>query len=194
MAKGWIWFDWLVAWFRYFKVNRYVRTGTTIADIGCGREGAFLRSHSNRIVRGYGFDFRIRTHDEANLSLINNRELDGKLPLEDGSVDDVFLNAVLEHLEDSAGVISEAARILRDGGRIVMTTPTRMARPVLEFLSYRLHLIDEEEIREHRHYFNRTDVMALCRSVNDNTQAGISLERYSFFELGLNSLIILRKE
>ncbi len=196
MSKGWIWFDWLVAAFRYSKVNRYVKSASIIADIGCGREGVFLKSHAEKIARGYGFDFRIPTHDEGNISFINNRELEGKLPLEDSSVDDVFLNAVLEHLEDPVGVIAEATRILKSGGRIIMTTPTRISKPILEFLSYRLHLIDEEEIREHKHYFNRADVVSLVSSVNDRfgAEGKMKLESYSLFELGLNSLIIIGKK
>ena len=196
MAKDWIWFDRLVAAFRYSKVNRYVRKGSVIADIGCGREGAFLKSHAAKITRGYGFDFRIHTQDEGNISLINNKELGGKLPLEDNSVDDVFLNAVLEHLEDPAGVVGEGARILRNGGRIIMTTPTRIAKPVLEFLSFKLHLINEDEIREHKHYFNKGDIKTLVDLINTTQMngGGLSLERYSIFELGFNSLIILRKD
>ncbi|MBQ3800142.1 MAG: class I SAM-dependent methyltransferase [Treponema sp.] len=196
MERGWIWFDWLVAAFRYGMVNRYVREGSVVADIGCGREGAFLKSHAEKISHGYGFDFRIPTHEEGNLSLVNNRELGGRLPLDDGKVDDVFLNAVLEHLEDPEGVVTEAARILKSGGRIIMTTPTRISKPILEFLSYKLHLIDEEEIREHKHYFNRADIVGLVASVNEHLPPPmyIVLKRYAFFELGLNSLIILRKE
>lgn len=102
-GRGWIWFDWLVAASRYRKVNRYVILGAVIADIGCGREGKFLLSHAERISHGYGFDFRIRTHDEGNVSFINNKELGGRLPLGDNTVDEVFLNAVLEHLGDPAG-------------------------------------------------------------------------------------------
>lgn len=195
MERDWIWFDWLVAGFRYAKVNRYVGKGAVVADIGCGREGTFLKSHSKKISHGYGFDFRIQTQEDGNISLINNKDLDGRLPLDAGSVDDVFLNAVLEHLEDPVGVISEAARILKTGGRIVMTTPTRISKPVLEFLSYKLNLIDEAEIREHKHYFNKADIRELVRSVNDGFggQGKLMLEKYSIFELGFNSLIILRK-
>ncbi|MBO4731676.1 MAG: methyltransferase domain-containing protein, partial [Spirochaetaceae bacterium] len=140
MAKDWIWFDRFVAAFRYAKVNRFVKKNTVIVDIGCGRDGAFLKSHKSDIKHGYGFDFRIQTHEDENISLINNKDLNGRLPLENDSIDTVFLNAVLEHLEFPVDVISEVARVLKEDGEIIMTTPTRIAKPVLEFLSYRLHL------------------------------------------------------
>lgn len=195
--KDWNVLDMFIASFRYNVVNKYVMNciGGVIADIGCGREGTFLKSHASKIGHGYGFDFRIVTHDEGNISLINNKELNGKIPLDSGSVDAVFLNAVLEHLESPVDVISEAARILRTGGKIIMTTPTRIAKPVLEFLAYKMHLINEDEIREHKHYFNKADVLELIKAVN-SSDLGISLilERYSFFELGFNSLIVLQKK
>ncbi|MBO4438886.1 MAG: methyltransferase domain-containing protein [Spirochaetaceae bacterium] len=196
MSNKWIWFDWLVAAFRYAKVNKYVKQNSIIADVGCGREGAFLKSHAGKITHGYGFDFRINEHEEDNLSFINNKELEGSLPLADCSVDDVFLNAVLEHLEDPAGVISESVRILKSDGRIIMTTPTRIAKPVLEFLSFRLHLINEDEIREHKHYFNKADIKNLIEAVNKHLQGNeqLILEKYSIFEFGFNSLIVLRKK
>lgn len=198
MGKNWNWIDRIIAAFRYSKVNRYVETGAVIADIGCGREGAFLLSHAKRINHGYGFDLRIQTHEESNVSLINNKESGGTLPLKDESVDAVFLNAVLEHLEEPVDVVSEAARILRRGGRIIMTTPTRMAKPLLEFLAYRVHLISEEEIHDHKHYFNKTDIANLVIDTNEklyqNNTVAVSLEKYGLFELGLNSLIVLNKK
>lgn len=166
MKKDWNCFDRFVAAFRYLKVNPFVRKDSLVVDIGCGREGVFLKTHAKKISHGWGFDFRIQTHDEENVSFVNNKDMNGKLPLQNESVDDVFLNAVLEHLEDPVGVVSEATRILKSGGRIIMTTPTRIAKPVLEFLAYNLHLINEDEIREHKHYFNKEDIKVLVDSVN----------------------------
>lgn len=42
-----------------------------------------------------------------------------KLPFKDGFADIVILNAALHHCDDMAGVLSEAARILKPGGTII---------------------------------------------------------------------------
>ena len=58
-----------------------------------------------------------------------------------------------------------------------MTTPTRIAKPVLEFLSYRLHLINEDEIREHKHYFNKADIQEIIAVITppvQNVRCGLS--------------------
>lgn len=184
--KNWNILDKLIAKIRYGKVNKYVFAGQTIVDIGCGREAAFLMSHKNKIAKGIGFDFRITNQDIDNISLINNKGCD-KFPLSDASVDTVFLNAVLEHLPDPESLLKECNRILKKNGRVVMTTPTRAAKPVLEFMAFKLHIINEDEILEHVHYYNKEDVRKLA------SKTGFKLERYSFFEFFMNSLIIYFK-
>ena len=46
------------------------------------------------------------------------------IPLEDASVDLVWCSEVLEHVPDTAGLLSEARRVLRTGGRLLVTTPS----------------------------------------------------------------------
>jgi SAM-dependent methyltransferase len=47
---------------------------------------------------------------------------DGTVPLEDGSVDAVLSTQVLEHAEDPALHLRECARVLRPGGRLLLST------------------------------------------------------------------------
>lgn len=47
---------------------------------------------------------------------------EGRVPLESGSVDLVFSSQVLEHVDDPAGYLAEAHRLLRPGGSLVMST------------------------------------------------------------------------
>ena len=49
---------------------------------------------------------------------------------------------VIEHFERPRVHVAEMYRLLRPGGTLLLTTPSRRARPVLEFMAYRLHLID----------------------------------------------------
>ena len=45
------------------------------------------------------------------------------LPLEDSSIDLVWCSEVLEHVPDTAHTLSEIRRVLRTGGRLLVTTP-----------------------------------------------------------------------
>ncbi len=46
-----------------------------------------------------------------------------EIPLEDGSFDTVLMTEVLEHLEEPARGLAEAGRLLRPGGKLILTTP-----------------------------------------------------------------------
>jgi SAM-dependent methyltransferase len=45
------------------------------------------------------------------------------IPVEDARFDRVICNQVLEHVPDPAGVLRELARVLKDDGRILLSTP-----------------------------------------------------------------------
>src|SRR5207249_1085155 len=54
------------------------------------------------------------------------------LPLTDGSVDKVISLEVIEHMEDVPRYLSELARVLKTGGRMVISTPLRRSDGVLQ--------------------------------------------------------------
>ena len=182
--------DKIIAKFRYAKVNNYVKSNGTIVDIGCGQEGQFLITNKKRIKKGYGLDYKIKNHTIDNIYFINNKNLK-LLPIPKDSVDVVFLNAVLEHLIDPKAVLVEVLPLLKTGGKIVMTTPTPVAKPILEFMAYKLHIINEAEIREHVHYYTREDIEILIKELYDICP--VKLEKYEKFEFGVNSLIVIQK-
>ncbi len=109
------------------------------------------------------------------------------IPLPDGSCDEVFMLAVLEHLDDPVGMVAELNRILKKDGAAVLTTPTRMAKPILEFMAFKLKIINQDEILEHRHYYNKEECVKLME------QGGFYQVQYSVFGGGVNSLIVARK-
>ena len=48
---------------------------------------------------------------------------DGRWPVEDGTADTVLATETLEHVPDSDAFLSEARRVLRPGGHLIMTVP-----------------------------------------------------------------------
>ena len=183
--------DRIIAKFRYAQVDKYVVKNGNIVDIGCGQEGKFLLRHKDNIAKGYGFDYKIKNNRIGNIEFINNGKT-GKLELGKNTIDVVFLNAVLEHLEEPRSVLLEALNVLKEGGKIVMTTPTPFSKPILEFMAYKLHIISEAEIREHVHYYSRKDIEKLVSELNETYK--VRLYKYKRFEFGLNSVIAIEKE
>ena len=188
--RSWNILDYIIAKFRYVQVDKYIIEGSDVVDIGCGQKGAFLIRHKDKIAHGYGFDFEIHDHKKDNIQFINNRNMD-KFPLEEKSIDTIFMNALLEHLENPEELLLNALEILKNNGKIVMTTPTPISKPLLEFMAYRLHIINEVEIREHKHYYSKQDVEKLIEKLNN--KYNVELFEYKTFELKLNSLIVIKK-
>lgn len=187
----WPLFEKLLGYLRYRKIKPYLAKDggkPVCVDIGCGFHGRFLFSIRDKIKKGYGFDIRANEVQAGNVKIINNSGYGGKIPLKAGAADRVFLLAVLEHLDKDSLLPGESARVLKGGGKIIITTPTPLAKPVLEFLSYRMHLISEASIREHKHYYSRQE---LIRLLNKNH---CECERYRKFQLGLNQIVVGRKK
>lgn len=184
--KQWNFLDKFIAHLRYKEVNPYVPKNGVIVDVGCGREAAFLMQHRHKIKAGVGLDFRIADATFENIQLFHHQNAKA-IPLPDASADAVFLNAVLEHIPEPLPILSDCRRVLKPEAFLVMTTPTPAAKPILEFLAFRLHIINEEEILEHCHYYNRKDVETLAQNLK------MTLTRYALFEFGLNSLMVFKK-
>ncbi|MDO8601092.1 MAG: class I SAM-dependent methyltransferase [bacterium] len=170
------------------KIIRYIPADSVVCDIGCGREGDFLKTISNSIKKGIGFDEKAEDFKTLKYEIKKFRILEN-LPLEDGSCDIVTMLAVLEHLSNPQTVLNESFRVLKKGGKLILTTPTPLAKPILEFLAFKLKMIDRKEIEDHKNYFWAKDIkkMLLKSGFEEN-----NIKDY-FFELFLNNLVIAKK-
>jgi 2-polyprenyl-6-hydroxyphenyl methylase / 3-demethylubiquinone-9 3-methyltransferase len=98
------------------------RPGAILVDLGCG--GGVLEPH----VRDLGY--RHVGVDLVPMSLRTAREHDvipvradvHAVPLADESADAVSAGEILEHVDDPSTVVSEACRVLRPGGTLVLDT------------------------------------------------------------------------
>lgn len=62
-----------------------------------------------------------------------------RLPFPDATFDCVIASEVLEHLWDDEGAIAELVRVLKPGGRMAVTVPTRWPERVCWALDHRYH-------------------------------------------------------
>lgn len=103
------------------------RAGERVLDLGCGA-GRFLAALRDAGAEAVGADLAEGALERARRN-VPGAELHllgpgGELPLEDASVDLVWCSEVLEHVPDTAGLLSETRRVLRTGGRLLVTTPS----------------------------------------------------------------------
>jgi ubiquinone/menaquinone biosynthesis C-methylase UbiE len=99
--------------------------GPRLADIG-GGTGNYARA-----LRDDGWDPVVVDREPAMLAQAAAKGLETiegdaqRLPLADGSVDAAMLVSMLHHVEDQNAALTEARRILRPGGRLVLMVFTR---------------------------------------------------------------------
>ena len=162
----------------------------TVLDLGCGYNAYFLSHLIKRLPSIYeaiGIDMSVNEQfDSKKISLISG-DLNEILPFPDEKFDMIFSTAVLEHLNQYDVALEEMYRVLKKGGYLFLTTPSPYAKPILEFLSYTLKLIDEKEIRDHKHYFSRDELKRLF------TKLGYEEIQISPFQFGLNTVAVCKK-
>ena len=158
-----------------------------LLDVGCGWDAKFLKNVEAYIASGIGIDFKAPNLENDKLKTIS-ATLDNKLPFCDNSFDLVTLMAVLEHLEKPLDILREIHRVLdKNGaapGKLVGTAPAKLAKPVLEFLSYKLKIVNEAEIRDHKRYFNKKELTEILKT------AGFRHVEHKYFQLGMNNFFI----
>jgi ubiquinone/menaquinone biosynthesis C-methylase UbiE len=157
-----------------------------LLDVGCGWDYRLLKTVEPFIGSGVGIDFKVRDMESTKIKTVRMR-LTGQLPFESESFDIVTMLAVLEHLSDPLHMIAETKRVLKKGGRLVLTVPSKIAKPILEFLAYRLHIVSEVEVKDHSQYFNYRDLRELlCYS-------GLTIEQHRYFQMGMNNYCVAIK-
>lgn len=177
--------DRLLQRWRIAKVQRYIPVGASVLDVGCA-DGALFRQLNKRIRSGVGVDYAL----EESVSGGPFKLFAGSLS-DYGAADEAFdaitMLAVVEHLPESAitKVRNECVRVLKPGGVLLITVPSRQVDQLLEWL-IKMHLVAGMSLHEH-HGFDPADLPALFAGPD------LRLVRSARFQLGLNNLFVFRK-
>ena len=181
--------DLLICRWRSRIVRRFIRSGDTVLDFGCGHQAVFLRSVQKDLKLGIGLDYDATPGRPAANLEIQQFHFKDRFEFPDRTFDRITILAVLEHIPpDQVGVLfREFHRILKDDGCVLLTTPTPASRPLLEFLAFKLKIISVPEIADHQHYYSRDDIAALA------SREGYACSTYATFQFGLNSFASFTK-
>jgi SAM-dependent methyltransferase len=102
--------------------------GATLLEVGSGEGyGTDLLAGTARHVLGVDYDSAAVTHARARYPVPSFVRANlAALPVRSGSVDVVATLQVIEHVWDHGQFVRECLRVLRPGGRLLVTTPNRL--------------------------------------------------------------------
>ncbi|MEO1427514.1 MAG: class I SAM-dependent methyltransferase [Cyanobacteria bacterium J06633_8] len=173
---------------RLRRVINHIPKKAVLLDVGCGTKAAFLKAISPHISEGFGVDFKTENFQFGNVQTIQVM-LEHKLPFADETFDTVTMLAVLEHIEHEEEILKEIHRVLVPGGKLIITVPSVWSKPILEFLAYKIRIISEAEIRDHKRYYHRKKLKRVLVDI-----ANFQSFQHQYFQLGMNNFCTVEKK
>lgn len=106
-------------------------------------------------------------------------------PMENKQFDTVVALAVIEHIEvdDVYDAFAEFRAKLKPEGVVFLTTPTPLAKPLLELMAS-MNLLEKHNIEEHKHYWTKNEIFQLA------ARNGFVVKKYKKFQLGFNQMAL----
>jgi len=150
------------------SITPILHNGKRHLDVGCGN-GQIIQIVRDKFSEIHGCDISITALNEAKkiglLPVCSNLN-EGYIPYKDDFFDCSTALEVLEHVWDPSRLLKEIRRILKSGGRLILTTPNiRYLRNLrtLIFLGSFPHTSTDSFVwgGGHLHYFTRKDLISL---------------------------------
>jgi ubiquinone/menaquinone biosynthesis C-methylase UbiE len=147
------------------------RPGERVVDLGCGA-GRFTRALLEAGARPVGVELAQAALDRARRNVpgadLRLTEPGGELPLGHGEADLVWCSEVLEHVADTTAFLTEVRRVLRPGGRVLITVPAHgLARRLAIALAR--HDAHYDPLGQHLRFYTRTSLAGALRATGFDT-------------------------
>jgi 2-polyprenyl-3-methyl-5-hydroxy-6-metoxy-1,4-benzoquinol methylase len=179
--------EYLLSEIRFRKAMKYIDRNSVVADLGCGYNGNLLKRISAKIKTGIGYDVSVTKKELPKNITLKRADLNKNIDNRKNYFDAIFALAALEHVESPEDFLKKTRRMLRKSGKIIITTPHKYGKMILELLSF-LNLISREEIEDHKNYFHGKSLKKLLDKTGFKT-----IKLYSFGILWLNLLCVAQK-
>ena len=170
---------------RFRAIQRYIRPGARVLDIGCG-DGALFRRFPDRIREGIGIDADLREPVEGGAYRLLPGMFPDDLPTSLGGFDVITMLAVLEHIPPGRQphLAHRCTSLLTSGGRVILTVPSPKVDHILHGLKHLPFLYEGRSLEQH-YGFDPNQTPRLFPSLR------LLVARR--FEFGLNHLFVFER-
>lgn len=164
-------------------IRPHLKAGSRLVEIGCGAGNLLVQAAipgSYPVALDLSMQALTFVHSRLQEAKVNGQAPGGFLctqaigeclPLKDASFDCVLLSEVIEHLDAPQASIREAARVLRPGGRLLITTPNyRSFWPLMEWAVDRLNMAPKMAGEQHISRFHFSSLQRML------VELGLNLE------------------
>jgi len=150
-----------------------------IVDFGCGNGQIIQEIKKINLKAEYiGLDVSETALKSAKTILPDCKfykiEDGGKLPLKNNSVDFIFSSEVIEHIYDTENAFSEISRILKSGGKLLLTVPYHglIKNILIMFFAFDKHF---NPTGPHIRFFSKRTLFSLLKKNR------FEIEKYGFY-------------
>lgn len=132
-----------------------VQPGDRVLDLGCGA-GRFLALLDDAV--GVEIAEEAAARARANVPGSDVRVAEDELPVGHGEFDLVWCSETLEHIPDVSATLSEVRRVLKPGGRALITVPhhSRVSAARIALTRFEAHF---DPLGQHVRFFTRRSLL-----------------------------------
>ena len=181
--------DKIISFIRNYELLKDKRlNGKSIIDFGCGSDfeaisKRYTETSKAVLIDLYGDDF---TKNKIKFINYNNNLNKIDIELKNEKFDIIILAAVIEHLDNPEVIIKYLKKFLNENGYFLLTAPSIYSKPILEFMAFKLNIINADLVKEHKRYYNKHEYIDLAKKTESN------LINFKYFLLGMNTIAILK--
>lgn len=154
----------ITRYLRYVNAKQYIEMRERLLDIGCG-DGFFIKHVDCK--EKYGLD-----------KLLGDKVID-TLNFPNEYFDYVTMLAVIEHIKNPELIIKEIYRVLKPGGKFILTTPKKKAERFMKIYAREIEI-------GHETYFDYNRVERMTIEM-------FKIVEFKLFLFGLNQVFVLKK-
>jgi 2-polyprenyl-3-methyl-5-hydroxy-6-metoxy-1,4-benzoquinol methylase len=181
--------DQLISYLRNYQILKNKRiVGKKIIDFGCGSNFKDISKRYYKASKAILIDIHGDNFTNNNIKFINYDNNLNKIDIEvkNEKFDIIILAAVIEHLDNPEEIIKYLKKFLNQDGYFFLTAPSIYSKGILEFMAFKIGIINAKLVREHKRYYNKKQYIELAK------KAECSLINFKYFLLGMNTLAILK--